>query len=111
MLTGAHLDQAPAGVRGSSLQFANHFYPAAASLGGVRVVCACGDAIRGRALWGAGGSSSSSSSTAGDSDADAGSSSGSGDGITKWDRYFAYESYKVRIACAACLAQDRQHSR
>ncbi len=51
-LSGSHLDAAPLPVRGSSLKFANHFYPRGDCFEGVRVVCIVGDAIRGRALWG-----------------------------------------------------------
>ncbi|KAI3429410.1 hypothetical protein D9Q98_005505 [Chlorella vulgaris] len=90
-LTGPNLDHLAAGVRGSSLQFTNHFYPTADSLGGgVRVVCACGNAVRGRLLWATDGSPSSSSPNPS-------SSSGSieaGSSITRLDQYFAYESYK-----------------
>ena len=46
-LAGGNVDRAPAGVRESSLAFANHFYPDAAALGGPRVVCVIGDAVRG----------------------------------------------------------------
>ena len=50
-----NLTGAPPGVSGSSLQFVNYACPTAASLGGVRVACACGSAVRGRPLWGPGG--------------------------------------------------------
>ena len=96
-LTGSHVERAPAGVRGSSLQFANYFYPSAGSLGGVRVVCACGDAIRGRNPWaGKGGG-------------------GGGAGHSAWDEYLAFEGYKsgcgrgdvdgdgVTPLCIACV--------
>jgi hypothetical protein len=85
-LTGPHLAKAPPAVSGSSLRFANHFYPDAASLGSVRLVCACGDAIHGQPLWGDG-SSDGSSSVAKHS---------------RWDCYFAYEGYKARGAAAIC---------
>lgn len=106
-LVGPNVEAAPPGVRGSSLQFANHFYPHAAALGGVRVVCACGDVIRGRTLWGpsgsaggsdhggAGGSGRSPSLASGS--LDEGSDFGRGlqtRGGSRWDAYVAYESYK-----------------
>jgi len=59
---GPHLEAAPPGVSGSSLQFTNYFYPDAASLEGVRVVCACGNAIHGRKLWGSNDSAAGASS-------------------------------------------------
>lgn len=108
---GPNVEAAPPGVRGSSLQFANHFYPHAAALGGVRVVCACGDVIRGRTLWGpsgsaggsdhggAGGSGRSPSLASGS--LDEGSDFGRGlqtRGGSRWDAYVAYESYKARLA-------------
>ncbi|KAL4447616.1 hypothetical protein ABPG75_004835 [Micractinium tetrahymenae] len=109
-LAGASIDAAPPGVRGSSLQFANYFYPDAAALGGVRVVCACGDVIRGRPLWGPGsgasgssnGSSTSTSSSLSSSypsagSLDEGSNFGRGfqsRGGSRWDAYVAFESYK-----------------
>lgn len=101
-LTGPNLDHLAAGVRGSSLQFTNHFYPTADSLGGgVRVVCACGNAVRGRLLWATDGSPSSSSPNPS-------SSSGSieaGSSITRLDQYFAYESYKVGGVTHVLLSQ------
>ena len=104
---GPHVEAAPPVVAGSSLKFANHFYPTAASLGGVRVVCVCGNAIRGCLPWGGGGGGSGSddsySSIADVGDPRAGASSGgsssssSGPGGSQpswWDAYFAYEGYK-----------------
>ena len=41
---------APPGVRGSSLQFANHFYPRGDCFPGVRVVCAVGRSVAGLPL-------------------------------------------------------------
>lgn len=107
-LLGPNVDAAPPGVRGSSLQFANHFYPHADALGGVRVVCACGDAIRGRLLWDGGSSGggsddggtsgSSSNSSFSDGSHDGGSDPGRGLQSrcgSRWDAYVAYEGYKV----------------
>ncbi|PSC75143.1 PGAP1 [Micractinium conductrix] len=108
-LWGPAVDRAEAagrpGVRGSSLQFANFCYPDAASLGDVRVVTACGNAITGRPLWGAGSRGSSSSSSDGSSDGSGlGSSSYASLGSledacmerqgSRWDAYVAYEGYK-----------------
>jgi hypothetical protein len=94
-LTGPHLAQAPPAVSGSSLRFANYFYPDAASLGGVRVVCACGDAIHGQPLWGDG-------SRDGHGSSNGGSSSG-GAKHSRWDCYFAYEGYKASRGCCQPL--------
>lgn len=104
-LHGPHVVQAPSGVGGSSLKFANHFYPDAASLGGVRVVCACGDAVRGRALWGAGsaadGSSSmddftlSHASLVSTASVD-GSAVDAGTQPSRYDQWLAFGAYKVR---------------
>lgn len=47
-LRGPVLDAAPPRVRTSSLQFANYFYPSAASFPGLRLTCICGDAAVGR---------------------------------------------------------------
>lgn len=112
---GPNIDQAPPGVRGSSLQFVNYFYPDAARLGGVRVVCGCGNAIRGRPLFGEGSSSSSSGNGAGSALADGGHFSsqscatlGSLDWVnssmdrpSRWEAYMAYEGYKV----SGCLGR------
>lgn len=110
-LVGPHVADAPSEVGGSSLKFANYFYPDAESLGGVRVVCACGDTVRGRRLWG---SSSSNGSSAEDTYSSPGSDSyasyasvgsmddggvkgscGSVGGANRYDAWLAYESYKV----------------
>jgi triacylglycerol esterase/lipase EstA (alpha/beta hydrolase family) len=106
-LVGGHLANAPLEVAGSSLKFANYFYPTAESLGGVRVVCACGDTIRGRPLLGGWGSSGSSSSEDPDSyrytlsyasvgSGDEGSrASGGSKPYTRYDQQFAFNSYKA----------------
>lgn len=105
-LFGQHLAGVPPAVAGSSLQFANHFYPTAESLGGgVRVVCACGHAARGRALWagrGLWGSSASSSGedTGGYASLEGGLGGGLGSGCSGgggWlDEMLAYNAYKAR---------------
>ena len=104
---GSHLARAPLEVAGSSLKFANYFYPTAESLGDVRVVCACGDTIRGRTLLGRGSSSSGSEDpdayTSTLSYASVGSlDEGSGYGrvggskaYTRYDQQLAFNSYKV----------------
>lgn len=90
-LAGPNLADVPPPVRESSLKFANYFYPTAQSLGSdVRVVCACGQAIRGRLPWAQLGSRTS------------GSPAGAGDavgrqGSSSWDSYFAFESYKSSV--------------
>ena len=95
-LSGEGLEGAPPGVRGSSLQFANHFYPSADSFPGVDVTCLVGDSVRGRDLLGPKSQASSSG----------GSSSGGGPGLegggqeadasrpSRWDEYLAYVGYK-----------------
>ena len=134
-LWGPAVDRAEAAVQScvlrSSLQFANFCYPDAASLGDVRVVTACGNAIRGRPLWGAGSSISSgdcstdsswlgtSSYASCGSDASCGSVDGASAGQhgSRWDAYVAYQGYKVRGRPGkgpACLlrpelGQQRQH--
>ena len=104
---GSHVAGAPSEVAGSSLKFANHFYPTAESLGGVRVVCACGDAIRGRPLLGgsaSGGSGSSdtdsytlSYASVGSLDDGSGYSRAAGGGklFTRLDQQLAFNSSKV----------------
>ncbi len=47
--SGSGVVAVPDSVKGSSLQFANYFYPDASFLPGVQVVCAVGDAITGAA--------------------------------------------------------------
>ncbi|KAI7845121.1 hypothetical protein COHA_001326 [Chlorella ohadii] len=106
-LVGAHLARAPLEVAGSSLKFANYFYPTAESLADVRVVCACGDTIRGRPLLGRGSSSSSSEdpdaytstlSYASVGSLDEGSGWGRAGGskaYTRYDQQLAFNSYKA----------------
>lgn len=85
----------PLQVRGSSLKFANHFYPTAQSLGSdVRVVCVCGSAIQGRLLWKPSRSSTSGSLASGD---DAVSKQSNSSAVSRWDSYFAYESYRANV--------------
>lgn len=118
-LTGPHLAAAPPEVAGSSLKFANHFYPSADSLGGVRVVCACGDAIRGRPLLGGGSRGSSGDETdsygsgfalsyasVGSEDEGGGSSrAGGGKPYSRYDEFLAFNSYKVGGIRVFCLCQ------
>ena len=85
----------PSAVRGSSLKFANHFYPRGDCFPGVRMTCAVGSSVRGRDIWGRQTSRVFSSSGGGVPGAvwqdPWGSPAQPG---SRWDEYFAYEGYK-----------------
>ena len=114
-LVGGNLISAPVQVAGSSLKFANYFYPTAESLGGVRVVCACGDTIRGRPLLGGGSSSGSgeendnygytlsyASVGSGDEGSGYGRAGSGGKSYTRYDQLLAFNSYKASVAAGSC---------
>ena len=99
--TPESLTGVPEAVQTSTLQYTNFMYPSADCFPDVRITCLCGNAVRGRALFD---NQAGSGSDAGGSEGQPSSSSGSSsDGVpssgpspvSRFDEFFAYESYKA----------------